>query len=181
MKKLSFLFAILLTGCCAIGQIPPQFLPMTEDCGAAMPNYIPKFAYTDNCGIDTVWQSPTYGTWLTAPTTNAMIRAIDKVGNFKDVLFTITLVDLEPPNITLLDSSLISNNYDIIDSIYNVADRILARTDLWATSQLPDSIPVWEDYWNDVLVCWTAPRHAFTGEGMRVWTFASVGDTLIIK
>jgi len=59
MKKLSFLFAILLTGCCAIGQIPPQFLPMTEDCGAAMPNYIPKFAYTDNCGIDTVWQSPT--------------------------------------------------------------------------------------------------------------------------
>ena len=176
------LFAAVVTGCtCTMSQtIPPQFLNMTDDCGAAMPNYIPKFLYTDNCGIDTVWQSPTYGTWLTAPTTNAMIRAIDNSGNYTDVLFNITLVDMEGPTILLLDSTLITDNYTKLDAIYNIADRILARTDLWATAHIPDSIPVYEDYWNDILVSWTDPGHAFTGEGMRVWTFVQPGDTLII-
>lgn len=177
------LFAAVVTSCtCVQSQtIPPQFINMTDECGAAMPNYIPKFLYTDNCGIDTIWQSPTYGTWLTAPTTNAMIRAIDKFGNYTDLLFNVTLVDTVPPTISLIDSTLISGNYEKIDALYNIADRILARTDLWATAQLPDSIHVWEDYWNDVLVSWTDPGHAFNGEGMRVWTFARQGDTLIIR
>jgi len=184
MKKLMLiLFAAVLAGCTCIKSqtIPPQFLYLGEDCGIAMPNYIPMFEYNDNCGIDTVWQSPTYGTWLTAPTTNCMIRAIDKFGNYTDLLFNVTLVDTVPPTISLIDSTLISGNYEKIDALYNIADRILARTDLWATAHIPDSIPVYEDYWNDVLVCWTDPGHAFTGEGMRVWTFARQGDTLIIR
>jgi hypothetical protein len=86
-----------------------------------------------------------------------------------------------PPTITLADSSLITNVYEQIDAVYNIADRMLARTDLWANTVIPDTIPVYEDYWNDVLVSWTDPGHAFTGEGMRVWTFARQGDTLIIR
>jgi len=184
MKKLLILLALVLTlgGCtCIMSQsIPPQFIYVDETCGAAMPDYLPKFTFSDNCEIDTVWQSPTRGTWLTVPTTNAMIRAIDNFGNFTDLLFNVTLVDTVPPTITLLDSTLISNNYEMVDAIYNIADRILARTDLWATAQIPDSIPVYEDYWNQTLVCWSDPAHAFTGEGFRVWTFATSGDTLII-
>jgi hypothetical protein len=185
MKKTIFfsVLAILLAGCskCLFSQIPPQYLYVGEDCGVAMPDYLPKFLFTDNCEIDTVWQSPTRGSWLTAPANNAMIRAIDKFGNYTDLLFTVNLIDTVPPTITLLDSTLISDSYTKLDAIYNIGDRILARTDLWATAHIPDSIPVYEDYWNDVLVSWTDPGHAFTGEGMRVWTFARQGDTLIIR
>lgn len=75
MKKLLFLFSIiLLSSCtCLIGQIPPQFLIVDQTCGAAMPDYLTKIRVTDNCEIDTVWQSPTRGTWLTQPANNAMI------------------------------------------------------------------------------------------------------------
>ena len=183
MKKLLFVIvAAVLTSCtCMMSQsIPPQYLYVDETCGAAMPDYLPKFLFTDNCEIDTVWQKPTRGSWLTQPTTSAMIRAIDKFGNYTDLLFTVNLVDTVPPVITLLDSTLISDNYTKLDAIYNMGDRILARTDLWATSQIPDSIPVWEDYWNYTLVSWTDPGHAFNGSGMRVWTFVQPGDTLII-
>ena len=183
MKKLLFLLSIiLLTSCtCLIGQIPPQFLIVDNTCGAAMPDYLSKIRVTDNCEIDTVWQSPTRGTWLTQPANNAMIRAIDRFGNHTDVLFTVNLIDTVPPVIEIVDSTLITDVYGKIDAVYNIADRMLARTDLWNTSQIPDSIPVYEDYWNDVLVCWTDPGHAFTGEGMRVWTFVQPGDTLIIR
>lgn len=184
MKKAIILLAIVLSGCstCVMSQsIPPQFLYTDNTCGAAMPDYLSKFIYSDNCGIDTVWQSPTRGTWLTAPANNVMIRAIDRFGNFTDLLFTVNLVDTVPPQIILADSTLITDVYEKIDAVYNIADRMLARTDLWADTQIPDSIPVYEDYFNDVLVAWTDPGHAFTGEGMRVWTMAHPGDTLIIR
>ena len=184
MKRILYLIMILtLASCstCMLGQIPPQFLYVDESCGAAMPDYLSKIRVTDNCEVDTVWQSPTRGTWLTQPANNAMIRAIDKFGNFTDVLFTVNLVDTVPPVIEVTDSTLISDVYNKIDAVYNIADRMLARTDLWNSTQIPDSIPVYEDYWNNTLVAWTDPGHAFTGEGMRVWTFAQPGDTLIIR
>lgn len=184
MKRLLFLISIIVCTSCACiypQSIPPQFLYVDATCGAAMPDYLTKIRVTDNCEIDTVWQSPTRGTWLTAPANNAMIRAIDKFGNFTDVLFTVNLIDTVPPVIEIADSTLITDVYGKIDAVYNIADRMLARTDLWATSQIPDSIPVYEDYWNHTLVSWTDPGHAFTGEGMRVWTFVQPGDTLIIR
>lgn len=185
MKKLFILsvLALLISGCtCIMSQsIPPQFLQVDQTCGAALPDYIPMFEYTDNCAIDTVWQSPTRGTWLTEPTTAVLIRAIDKFNNHTDVMFNVTLVDAIPPVITLKDSSLITNVYEQIDAIYNVADRMLAETDLWSTAQLPDSVYIWEDYFNDVLISYTDPGHAFTGEGMRVWTFGQIGDTIIVR
>jgi len=184
MKKLiTFsLFALLLSSCvCTFSQVPPQYLQVGEGCGAALPDYLPMFTYTDNCGIDTVWQSPTRGSWLTTPTTTVLIRAIDNFNNHTDLMFTVTLIDTVPPVITLGDSTLITGLYEQIDAIYNIADRILATTDLWADGQRTDTIPVWEDYFNNTLISWTDPGHAFTGEGMRVWTFGEVGDTIIIR
>jgi len=184
MKKLFILFAavLLMSSCvCTFSQIPPQYLYVGEGCGAALPDYLPKFTFTDNCEIDTVWQSPTRGTWLTVPTTTVLIRAIDKFNNHTDLMFNVTLVDTVPPVITLADSSLITSVYEKIDAIYNIADRMLAETDLWTTAQLPDSLNIWEDYYNNVLVSYTDPGHAFTGEGMRVWVFGEVGDTIIIR
>lgn len=184
MKKLLIvLAAVLATSCtCVISQsVPPQFLFVNESCGAALPDYLPKLTFQDNCSIDTVFQSPTRGTWLTAPTTTVLIRAIDKFSNHTDLMFTVTLIDTVPPTITLADSTLISDVYSKIDNVYSIADRMLALTDLWTTSVTPDSIRSYEDYWNETLVSWSAPGHAFTGEGIRVWTFATPGDTLIIK
>ena len=186
MKKLVFLLVVvLLSSCkCLIGQIPPQYLYVDENCGAAMPDYIPKFTYTDNCGIDTVWQSPTKGTWLTQPVNNAMIRAIDRFGNYTDILFTVNLIDTIPPTITLNDSTLLTNGINVMTNLYNMADRILAREELFFDSVFPwDSIPAHEaadSYANKVMLTWTSPRFAFTGEGGRVHTFVNPGDTLII-
>ena len=81
----------------------------------------------------------------------------------------------------IVDSTLISDVYGKIDAVYNIADRMLARTDLWNNTVIPDSLQTYEDYWNHTLVSWTDPGHAFTGEGMRVWTFVQQGDTLIIR
>lgn len=185
MKKIIVLFSVvlLISSCkCVMSQsIPPQYLYVDQTCGAALPDYLPLFRFTDNCGIDTVWQSPTRGTWLTVPTTTVLIRATDNFNNHTDLMFTVTLIDTVPPVIELADSSLITNVYEKIDAVYNIADRMLARTDLWANTQIPDSLQTYEDYWNETLVSWTAPAHAFTGEGMRVWTFASAGDTIIIR
>ena len=183
MKKLFFLLAVLLcTSCaCVLPQsIPPQYLYTDQSCGAALPDYLPKIRVTDNCGIDTIWQSPTRGTWLTTPTTTVLIRAIDNFSNHTDLMFTVTLVDTIPPKIELADSSLITDVFGKIDAVYNIADRMLASSDLWWDAQRTDTIPVWEDYYNDVLLCWTDPGHAFTGEGMRVWTFVQPGDTIVI-
>ena len=184
MKKtiIFSILALLLSSCvCTFSQVPPQFLYVDQTCGAALPDYLPKLTFSDNCGIKSVEQTPSPGSWLTVPTTTVLIRATDNFNNTTDLMFTVTLIDTIPPTITLADSSLITDVYNKIDAVYNIADKMLARSDLWATAQLPDSIPVYEDYFNNVLVCWTDPGHAFTGEGMRVWTFALPGDTLIIR
>jgi hypothetical protein len=182
MKKLLFLLSIiLLSSCtCIIGQIPPQYLYVDETCGAAMPDFLTKIQVTDNCEIDTVWQSPTYGTWLTAPANNAMIRAIDKFGNHTDVLFTVFLLDTVPPVITV-DTTMLVNSYGFIDTLYDTAERMLARQVWFEESTAPDSLWTDDDFCNSTLLTWTDPCLAFTGEGHRVHTFISRADTVIIQ
>jgi hypothetical protein len=189
MKKLLFLLSIiLLSSCsCLLSQVPPQHLYVGDGCGAALPDYLTKINVSDNCEIDTVYQSPTRGTWLTAPTTTVLIRAIDKFSNFTDMMFTVTLLDTVPPVITVTDSTLISAVYDQINTVYNIADRMLARQEMWfdanfdwEAAAIPDSIQPTNEYANKTLLTWTDPLHAFTGEGMRVHTFVEPGDTIII-
>ena len=182
MKKLLFLLSIvLLSSCsCLMSQIPPQYLYVDQSCGAAMPDYLTKIRVTDNCEIDTVWQSPTFGTWLTAPANNAMIRAIDKFGNHTDVLFTVFLLDTIPPVITA-DTTMLVNAYGHIDNLYNTAERMLARQVWFEESQAPDSLITDEDFCNSTLLTWSDACKMFTGEGYRVHTFISPADTVIIQ
>ena len=182
MKKLLFLLSIiLLSSCsCLIGQIPPQYLYVDQSCGAAMPDYLAKIRLTDNCEIDTVWQSPTFGTWLTQPANNAMIRAVDKFGNHTDVLFTVFLLDTIPPVITA-DTTMAVNAYGFIDNLYNTAERMLARQVWFEESTAPDSLITDEDFCNSTMLTWSDPCLAFTGEGHRVHTFITPADTVIIQ
>jgi hypothetical protein len=188
MKKLLFfLFAVAMTSCtCVMSQsIPAQYLYVDQSCGAAMPDYLPKFTFTDNCGIDTVWQSPIRGTWLTAPATSAMIRAIDKFGNHTDLMFTIHLLDTVPPQIILQDSTLITDNYEKINTLYNMADRILAYQEMWFDASfdwegagIPPEVTADNQYFNKILLTWTTPGYAFGNPGQRVHTFAEPGTSI---
>jgi len=183
MKKLTILIATaaFLTSCsqCLIAQIPPQYLEVDSTCGAALPDYRTKIKVTDNCEVESVEQTPSPGSWLTAKTTTVLIRATDNSGNFTNMLFPVTLRDTKPPVITVTDSTLLYGAWDHIDKIYDEAERMLARQIWFEESIAPDSLITDEDFCNNILLTWTGPCKAFTGEGDRVWTFANVGDTLI--
>lgn len=183
MKKLLFLlFAIAMTSCtCMMSQsIPAQYLYVNEECGAALPNYLTKVTATDNCAIDTIWQHPTYGTWLTEPATTVLIRAVDNFGNYTDLMFTVHLLDTVPPVITA-DTTMLVNSYGFIDTLYDTAERMLARQVWFEESTAPDSLWTDDDFCNSTMLTWTDPCLAFTGEGHRIHTFISPADTVIIQ
>ena len=182
MKKLLFLLGIiLLSSCtCIMSQVPDQYLYVDQSCGAALPDYLLKVTATDNCAIDTIWQSPTRGTWLTQPATTVLIRAIDNFGNHTDLMFTVHLLDTVPPVITA-DTTMLVNAYGHIDNLYNTAERMLARQVWFEESQAPDSLITDDDFCNSTLLTWSDPCLAFTGEGYRVHTFISPADTVIIQ
>lgn len=190
--KRAFLFLMVvmtMSSCaCLMSQVPPQYLYMDQTCGAALPDYLPLLRITDNCGIDTVEQMPTRGTWLTQPTTTVLIRATDNFGNRTDMMFTVTLLDTVPPTIEVADTTLLTDVYDKMNTVYNIADRMLARQELWFDANfdyeaagIPDSVYPYNEYANKTLVTWTDPLHAFTGSGMRVHTFVTPGDTIIFR
>lgn len=190
MKKIVFLlFAIAMTSCtCVMSQtVPHQTLYVDSTCGAALPDYRPLLRFSDNCGIDTIEQTPSYGAWLTERYNTIHIRAYDVFQNYTDVLFTVELIDTLPPELIGVDSTLITSNYDKITSLYNTADRLLAYDEMyfdatfdWAASGIPDSIRPDNQYFNKVMLTWTAPGLAFGLPGERVHTFVTAGDTIII-
>ncbi len=163
-----------------LGQIPPQYLYMDQTCGAALPDYLTKISVTDNCQVDTVWQSPTRGSWLTVPTTTVLIRAIDNFNNHTDMVFTVTLIDTIAPTITVTDTTLITRVYEVADGLYDIAERMLARQVWFEESTAPDSLWTDDDFCNSTLLTWTDPCKAFTGEGYRVHTFISQADSVYI-
>jgi hypothetical protein len=206
MKKLFVLLGVLfvLSSCsCLMSQVPPQYLYAGDECGAALPDYLPMLTIADNCGIKSVDQTPSPGSWLTVPTTTVLIRATDNFNNFTEMMFTVTLLDTVPPTIVVNDSSLISAAFDKMSTMYDAADRILAEQEMWFDNNFPwetvevqytDSLGVVQSirgipdymipsdlYCNRTLVTLTAPCHALTDDGGRVFIFASVGDTLVIQ
>ena len=183
MKKLIILLSIaLFSSCsCVIGQVPPLTLQITEDCGAAMPDLRPMLHWTDNCTVDTVEQTPTPGSWLTEKFNTVHFRAYDNFQNYTDVLSSIELVDTVGPVLIGVDSTLIASEYDRVNLLYDQAERIIAGMDWWQT--WPDSIPIYEDYANYYLVCYSSPLYALrdrltVDNGHRVWTFAKPGTTI---
>ena len=189
MKKIILLLSVvLMTSCsCLIGQVPHQTLYLDSTCGAALPDYRPLLTFRDNCAIDTIEQDPTPGSWLTTKYTTVLIRAYDTFQNFTDVMFTVELIDTVPPELIGVDSTLITSNFDKITSLYNVADRLLAYEEMyfdsafdWAAAGIPDSIIPDNQYFNYVMLTWTAPGLAFGLPGQRVHTFVLPGDTIVI-
>lgn len=203
MKKLIILLSIVLSSCsCLIGQIPPVSLFVDETCGAAMPDIRPMLEWRDNCGIDTVEQTPTPGTWLTERYNTVHIRAIDKFGNYTDALGSVELLDTIPPELIRVDSTLITQVYQNITSLYNTADRLLALNEMWYDNTFPwddvefeyiDSLGVVQTlrgipeelrptnlYCNYTMVTATPACYAFLGEGSRYTIFVRPGDTFTI-
>jgi len=182
MKRLIFILTVfLMTSCtCMIAQIPPLTLQITEDCGAAMPDYRGLLIFTDNCRVDTVTQDPTPGTWLTTKFNTVHFRAYDNFQNYTDALTSLELIDTIPPVLIGVDSILIAAEYDRANNLYDQAERIIASMDWWQS--WPDSIPVYEDYANYYLVCYSSPLYALRDRlpvtGQRIWTFAKPGTTI---
>lgn len=206
MKRFFILIGllILMSGCsCLMSQVPPQYLYTGDECGAALPNYIPLLTITDNCGIKSVEQTPSPGSWLTVPTTTVLIKATDNFDNFTNMMFTVTLLDTVPPVITIGDSSLISAAFDKMNTMYSLADKILAQQDMWFDNNfpwdtiemqytdslgvvhtitgIPDELAPTNLYCNKTMVRYTPPCYAFGGDGNSFFVFAEAGDTLIIQ
>ena len=187
-KMILILFAAIMTSCtCVMSQIPSQSLYVDQSCGAALPDYRLRMTFTDNCQIDTVEQTPTPGSWLTQRYNTVLIRAIDNFQNHTDVLFSVELIDTIGPALVRWDSTLVTDAFGKITTLYNVADRMLAYEEMWfdanfdwAAAGIPDSIRPTNEYFNKVMLTWTSPGIAFGLPGNRVHTFVNPGDTLII-
>jgi len=207
MKKLMLiLFAAVVTGCtCTMSQVPPQSLFVDQTCGAAVPDYRPLLRFTDNCAIDTIEQMPTPGSWLTEKFNTVLIRAWDKFENYTDVLFSLELLDTIGPELVEVDSSLIAQVYENVNSLYNAADRLLALNEMWFDNTFPwddvefeyiDSLGVTQTlrgipeelrptnlYCNYTMVTATPACYVFLGEGEgrgRYTVFVKPGDTFTI-
>ena len=98
MKKIIPLLIVLLlsTSCgCLLSQLPPQYLYCDDDCQVPLPDYRDKVPATDNCGIVNKTQTPGAGFIMGFPgaSITVTIRAEDNSKNFKQVKFTVTLLD----------------------------------------------------------------------------------------
>ena len=191
MKKLTILFMTMLlaSSCtCLLSQIPPQYIYAGEGCSAALPNYIPQVAVSDNCSIASVVQTPSAGFILNASTMSVTvkIRATDNSGNFSEVSFLVSIVDTIRPVLTWDGEAIAAANWDVINSVYDQADRLLAEQEAyfdetfdWAV--IPEDKQKKDQYNNKMMLTWTSPAHATTGYGGRVFTFVSQNDTFLIK
>lgn len=192
MKKILLFISVMIlaSSCtCMLAQIPPQYVFVGSNCEAPLPDYVPMVVVSDNCSIKSVVQTPAPGTILsiTNPVVTVKIRATDAFDNFSEVSFTVTAKDLEPPVITPT-GDLLTDNWMKINNMYDQADRMLAEQEAffdenfdWEAAGIPEELRTKDQYNNKMLLTWTAPGHAVTGEGMRVFTFVSNNDTFSTK
>jgi hypothetical protein len=191
MKKLIFLSMMLFVSCtCVLPQIPPQYVYVGENCEAVLPDYLTKVSATDNCVLASFIQIPQAGTILTSAmtVTDVEIRATDNHGNHSSINFSVILVDTVPPVITVDDTTLTADNtllnsgYDIIEALYNQADRIIADKLTFFDANFPYSkigLPVQDSsYFKEYLIVATSPGYAVTKQGGRVWSFWNPKDTI---
>ena len=182
---------ILLSGCsCLLSQIPPQKIYVGSSCTATLPNYLTKITATDNCEIASFTQVPAAG-YLLTPTnkvTTVVVKATDASGNFKQVTFTVTLLDTIKP-LLIIAPELLTYSLKQIDEIYNFGDRLIARQEELLNQQSwIDSIPGLREklqdstYFKKTMLTWTAKGHAVTGFGERIFTWYDAdNDTIIIR
>jgi len=199
MKKILILLsALFLSGCgsCLLSQnIPPQKIYAGAGCQAPLPNYLLKIAATDNCEISSLTQTPAAGFMLTAAakTATVTVKATDASGNFRQIAFTVTLLDTIRPVFTV-DPSLLTAQAEQMKDAYNFADKLTAFNlenvdkaifdeSIFPEAQFPNLRNVYEDstYFKRKMITWTSPAFALTGKGGRYTTFISDQDTVIIQ
>ena len=191
MKKILFLVStVLLSSCtCMLSQIPAQYIYVGENCEAVLPDYLTKVIATDNCSLASLIQIPEAGTILTASqtVTDVEIRATDSQGNHTSVNFNVILIDTVPPIITVdttltADDTLYGSGYDMIQALYNQADKIIADKLTFFDENFPYSElglpPQDSSYFKQYLVVTTSPGYAITKQGGRVWSFWNPADTI---
>lgn len=190
MKKILFLLSIvLLSSCtCVLSQIPPQYIYIGESCQATLPDYLPMVTATDNCSLASLTQIPEGGTVLTEQISGVEIRATDNTGNHTSINFNVILIDTIPPVITVDDTTLTGDNtllnsgFDIIEALYNQADKIIADKLTFFDENFPYSElglpPQDSSYFKQYLVVTTSPGYAITKQGGRVWSFWNPSDTI---
>jgi hypothetical protein len=102
MKTILLFTLFLFSGCCVIGQIPPQIIYADDSCKTVLPDYRTILKYSDNCKICQVEQTPAPGLILcdTLLSVNVVFSVIDCSGNFQQVRFPVVLVDTIKPVIT---------------------------------------------------------------------------------
>lgn len=192
MKKLLFFAIVMLmaSSCtCLIAQIPPQYVYVTANCEAILPDYVPMVTVSDNCQIKSVTQTPQPGFVLNAANAQVTvtIRATDAFDNFSEVSFTVKALDTIPPVITPT-GDLLTDNWNKINSMYDSADRLLAEQEQyfdatfdWEASGIPEDKRPIGQYDSKVLTIMTSPGHAKTGQGGRFYMFESNNDSHIVK
>ena len=191
MKKLFFLsvLMLLMSSCaCVLAQIPPQYVVAGAGCQAALPDYLPMIKVTDNCQVQSKTQTPAPGFMLTQvnhPVT-VTFRATDVGGNFSEMTTTVTLIDNVPPVMTFDTTGFIASNWEQINLMYDIADRLVAEQEQWFDSNfdwsfIPEDLRPIDQYNKKLLVTWTSPGHATEGYGTRVITFVSPNDTFLVK
>ena len=182
---------------CTLSQIPPQVIYAgANSCEAPLPNYLTKITASDNCALSSLTQVPAVGYLLTATNKIATVkvRATDNAGNWKEIQFTVSLVDTVRP-VFHIDPTLTAQNLQKANDVYDAADRMIyweskrmdaIIRDTSATSAFPpDSFPnlrnVYRDssYLKDMMITWTAKGHAVTGFGARYFTFVQDADSII--
>ena len=191
MKKILFLVStVLLSSCtCLLSQIPPQYIYINESCQATLPDYLTKVTASDNCNLASLIQIPAGGSILTSDNivTQVEIRATDNTGNHTSINFNVILIDTVPPIITVdttltADDTLYGSGYDIIEALYNQADKIIADKLTFFDENFPYEkvgLPVQDSsYFKEYLVVYTSPGYAITKQGGRVWSFWNPADTI---
>ena len=191
MKKILFLLSIVLfSSCtCVLSQIPPQYIYVGENCEAVLPDYLTKVTATDNCSLASLIQIPQAGTVLTASqtVTDVEVRATDSHGNHTSINFNVILIDTIPPVITVdttltADDTLMGSGYDMIQALYNQADKIIADKLTFFDENFPYEkvgLPVQDStYFKEYLIVSTSPGYAITKQGGRVWSFWNPNDSI---
>jgi hypothetical protein len=194
MKKIvGFIMVLLIASSCTcmLAQIPPQNIQVGTNCEAVLPDFTTDtyIKVSDNCQLKSVTQVPLPGTILNAanPQVTVTITATDVFDNFTQVSFTAKAVDAIPP-VIIPQGSLIADNWEVINNMYDVADKLLAEQESffdvnfnWEAAGIPVELRPIDLYNQKVLNILTSPAHATTGYGGRFFTFLSNNDSYIVK
>ncbi len=111
--------------------IPNKFEALGNDCSFIMPDYISEIEYFDNCEAATfasIVQNPTPGDiFIGEQVISVDISIIDSSGNTAVCTFTVTVVDIDEPNVLCQDITINIDNSGI--AIITPTDIYVGATD----------------------------------------------------